>query len=65
MLWTIIIILVVLWLLGFFRSIQPKHPENRQLDSYAARYRHNPCRIEPSRGDKPLVLCHRLFYRLF
>ena len=40
----------------FRREYQPKVPENRQLDLYTARYRHHPCRIEPSRGDKHLTL---------
>ena len=34
MLWTIVVILIILWLLGFFgRNISSKLPENRELDS--------------------------------
>lgn len=45
MLWTIIVILLILWLLGIFWSKYPSSlPKNRQLDSLISRNcNHPPC----------------------
>ncbi len=55
MLWTIIVILVILWLLGFFgRNINPGFPANRQLDSHSDRDRRHPRHIAPPWCDVTL-----------